>query len=1618
MKVFKRKHYKRLALFLSVLMSFTVLTVVTQATTASIEVFFGASTSDFSEFLPDTIEVRDGLAEDYGYTVAEKDHNDIPIADPTVFDALVAAHIEKYGSSFNKETCTDYLEISSGMISKAFGKSAASSGFMVNDYTLNDGIPSTYGFTGYAVDTARLIDGDRIAYFFYQDTGSWGDIYTHFTETSKTVKANEEVELTLKGSSTFSRMTTSSSIDLPIAGGELLTIVPVNEDGSFGSAFEGKTTDASGKVHLSFNKAGTYLISASGFTEDGNPIIPPYCKITVEGKVPLKGLWFWKEQLTPAFTEGNTEYALPQLSYNQDFIKVNGSTDYEEDASTTSIKYTNSLNKEILETINFKQGTTLSNLRTGQTDLSVQVAHSSGRDENYKVSIIREAALKSLSLQQDNKELALDKTFSATATEYQGEVKLGKNLIITPVAYDADGSEINVNGDPLVNGKAEVAIKEGENPLKIEVAGKNGKGLKTYNITLSTEKLACAKFTVAPSDAVLCIYDETGNRVEPDTNKTNQFSRLVKGKTYTYNLSKAGYITKHESFTAEDKEFSITLQQAAASTLQDVGSEWASYRGDSSNMGITGSRTARTSSEAELKWAKKMGSGWSENPSVQIIVDDAIVTMVGKKLYKLSKETGEIIQQADMVAAPNWGYTPPIYAEGMIIAPLSGGILQAFDAKTLTPLWVSEAFGGQALSPLAYSEGYIYTGFWNAETKIGHFVCISLTDEDQTATNEMKYATWKEPTLGGYYGVGPYITGDYVIYPSDNGVSDYKSTGGYLYSRNKYTGDLVAKESIYGDGRSCIAYDKISNRIYFTTKASYLYSVKIKEDGTFEGMKYKNYGSQSTSTPVVYNGRVYFGLGGLGSAGAAIIVADAETLEEIYRVPMTAYPQCSLLLSNYYEASTGKIYLYATYNKTPGGITVIEDSKGQTEPIYSELFTPEDSLKNYCITSIICDKDGTLYYKNDSSNIFAIAPKQVPNCSVTFNVQPEGATIEVKDSKEQVVAPVAANSYVLEAGSYTYTISKEGYSTQTKTFNVLAEEVEMGIPKTVIITLVPSEGPSKPLPTQNITVTFTLKGDTKHGEGGTTHIYKKDGSSLPTWIDKTTVSVPKGSVVFDVFDKVLTEKGIAYDEPQSGYIGSIKSPGGQWLSEFDNGNYSGWMYTINGSYPNIGFRNYTLNDWDDIVWHYTDDHRYEEDSESWEPSAGGGVGGTLGENNVQIELTGISNGEGISEVKLFSTEVDALIKKIEKQLEKQETKEEPKAVLKVNVSKETAGLVLTIPKQVLDTLNKESKTELEIQSDIGTLSLNPKALESLAKAAGNQDIKISIEKVNQVPKESLTAAEARGTYELTIKAGNEIISSFGKGEVLVALPYTPQEGEDTERLTVYYIGEKGKSTEMESAQYDLDKKCMIFSTPHFSTFAIAYKAEKEQEAQTSIAISFTDVPQGNWAEEAIYYLAQKGLISGKTKTTFSPETAITRGEFIALLARMSQEEMPEAKGIFQDVKGTDWFARNVVWGVTAGITKGTSEVSFEPYAYITRQDMAVMLMQYMNYKQFSLEKKKEAVTFRDEKEIAEYAKLAVSNMQQAGILQGKGNNSFVPLAPATRAEVAYMLTQVIKEQEK
>lgn len=103
---------------------------------------------------------------------------------------------------------------------------------------------------------------------------------------------------------------------------------------------------------------------------------------------------------------------------------------------------------------------------------------------------------------------------------------------------------------------------------------------------------------------------------------------------------------------------------------------------------------------------------------------------------------------------------------------------------------------------------------------------------------------------------------------------------------------------------------------------------------------------------------------------------------------------------------------------------------------------------------------------------------------------------------------------------------------------------------------------------------------------------KSKRSIIPAdgWILKTvTVEFTTGETVFEVLERVTKQHGIQMEYSYTPLYGSYYIEGIYNLYEFDCGNLSGWMYSVNGSFPNFGCSKYVLKDGDVIEWVYTCD---------------------------------------------------------------------------------------------------------------------------------------------------------------------------------------------------------------------------------------------------------------------------------------------------------------------------------------------------------------------------------------------------------------------------------------------
>jgi len=159
------------------------------------------------------------------------------------------------------------------------------------------------------------------------------------------------------------------------------------------------------------------------------------------------------------------------------------------------------------------------------------------------------------------------------------------------------------------------------------------------------------------------------------------------------------------------------------------------------------------------------------------------------------------------------------------------------------------------------------------------------------------------------------------------------------------------------------------------------------------------------------------------------------------------------------------------------------------------------------------------------------------------------------------------------------------------------------------------------------------------------------------------------------------------------------------------------------------------------------------------------------------------------------------------------------------------------------------------------------------------------------------------------------------------------------------------------------------------------------------------------------------IFTGTSATTFSPNSSITRAQFVQVLANLEGIDTSNKKITtkFTDVPSGKWYTPAVKWASENSIVSGVGNGKFSPNKKVTREQMCVMLVNYAKFKGITLNKVEAKATFADNNKISSWAKDAVYVCQQANIVNGKSNNKFDPKGTGTRAEAATIFTTYHKD---
>ena len=535
------------------------------------------------------------------------------------------------------------------------------------------------------------------------------------------------------------------------------------------------------------------------------------------------------------------------------------------------------------------------------------------------------------------------------------------------------------------------------------------------------------------------------------------------------------------------------------------------------------------------------------------------------------------------------------------------------------------------------------------------------------------------------------------------------------------------------------------------------------------------------------------------------------------------------------------------------------------------------------------------------------------------------------------------------------------------------------------------EPPSEPTSDEDIVVAFTLK-----GLGG------------ETWLSRRFVIVPSDASVYYIFTKVLDGiSGLTYDYANNGYIRSITYRSFGKLEEFEHGQNSGWVYSINGELPTIGMTSKLLSDGDNVVWYYTGDYTKEPGSSAFvgEPSQAPAVVNTVEEGDTVVEVKAAVDDNGKTTVEISAAEITDALQNAVKAIEKEvaDGKTDVVGEVKIVIETDATDVVVTseeinITAELITAIAEAGDIALTIESAMTTITLDTDTLTGLvAEIDADKDavVKITAEIVDAAKGLNAKQREIVGenlVFDLNIFIGDKHITEFD-GTITISMPFTPpatMRAEDYDLLTIYNLDAEGNIKEMKGASFDPKTGIITFSTNHFSMFFV-----------NEWISPFEDAARDDWFFRAARYAYGNGLIKGTTLTTFAPNTTISHAMLVTILAR---EEKVATDG------GETWYAPEMDWGIDAGITDGAN-----PDEGVAREQFAVILYRYAEYKGLDVTADANLSTYFDADEVSEEAADAMIWAVANGIIEGRTLTTLAPADTMTRAEAATMLQRFIEE---
>ena len=465
-----------------------------------------------------------------------------------------------------------------------------------------------------------------------------------------------------------------------------------------------------------------------------------------------------------------------------------------------------------------------------------------------------------------------------------------------------------------------------------------------------------------------------------------------------------------------DPNYPSSIAQETADPPHDMGPTpdyWTTFGSNNDRSAVKAAESV-AKPEKKVYWGRLFGElnawGTCSNSDLLVIGDD-IYFATGNTLFRVNNK-GVVVSQA-MLRGDIGYFARLAYDNGLILVPLQGAAIQAINASTMKTVWVAHSLDFYAvfdndtmerhdyvlqdMSSLLIADGIAYSstvaidGEWKSVG--GYLRAIDMKTGETIWKADRSF--FMDELFGwggqgaGFYWSGPLKLGKWIVAAGEDGAlwAFDTETGDHTLFNNAWPVMPMAPNRSPKIRSSLVHHE---GNIYLTTNDGQLHRMLFDaESGEFDPAsqfgadKSVKFALASTSTPTIYNGKIY--VGGLKEAWSfpgigVFAVIDLETFEIERSFEIEGEVKATPLVV---IGKNDKPYVYFTANNENGALYVYDGEEVTT------AYLPEPDKRQYGTASPVIDRHGNIYYTNDSGYLFSLRD-EVPAFALVLDDDDEG----------------------------------------------------------------------------------------------------------------------------------------------------------------------------------------------------------------------------------------------------------------------------------------------------------------------------------------------------------------------------------------------------------------------------------------------------------------------------------------------------------------------------------------------------------------------------------------------------------------------------------------------------